>query len=109
MNFTKLGMLPYEIKKVWPFDFNSVLPFGAGQGGEADHKAKPQRMINEFYLSEILFGKRDTPIPDILFGDFVEEDVDLIFWNLKRLNDGVGNFLDQFFLLRRGPPLHKWH
>jgi hypothetical protein len=36
-------------------------------------------MINKFYLSEILFGERDTPIPDILFGDLVEDDVDLIF------------------------------
>jgi hypothetical protein len=36
-------------------------------------------MINKFYLSEFLFRKRDTPIPDIVFGDFDEDDVDMIF------------------------------
>ncbi len=40
----------------------------------------------------------------ILFGNFVEEDVNSVFWNLKRIGNGMGDVLNEFLLLLRSSP-----
>ena len=51
---------------------------------------------------------------DILFGNFIEEDMNSVFWNLKCLHNGIRHFLNELFLLLRGSPwkqtdLNGWH
>ena len=41
---------------------------------------------------------------DILFGYFIEEDMNSVFWNLKRLGNGIRHFLNELFFLFRGSP-----
>lgn len=36
---------------------------------------------------------------DVLFGKLIEEDVDSLFWNLKRIGNGLGDALNEFLLL----------
>ena len=50
----------------------------------------------------------------VLFGKFVEEDVNSVFWNLKRIGNGLGDVLDELLLLLRSSPwkqtdLNGWH
>jgi len=50
----------------------------------------------------------------VLFGNFVEEDVDSVLWNLKRIGNGLGNVLDELLLLlwsstRKQTDLNGWH
>ncbi len=50
----------------------------------------------------------------ILFWKFVEEDMNSVFWNLKRIGDGLGDVLDELFFLLRSSPrkqtdLYGWH
>ena len=40
----------------------------------------------------------------ILLGNFIEEDMNSVFWNLKRISNGMGDVLDEFLLLLRGSP-----
>ena len=47
----------------------------------------------------VFFGQRHAAMRDILFGKFVEEDVDSLFWNLKRIGNGMGDVLNEFLLL----------
>ena len=50
----------------------------------------------------------------ILFGNFIQKDVNSVFWNLKRISDGMGDVLDELLLLLWSPPrkqtdLNGWH
>ncbi len=50
----------------------------------------------------------------IFFGKFVEEDVNSIYRNLKRIRDGMGDVLDELLLLLWSSPwkqtdLNGWH
>ncbi len=40
----------------------------------------------------------------VLFGNLIEEDMNSVFWNLKRISDGIGDVLNELLLLLRGSP-----
>jgi len=50
----------------------------------------------------------------ILFRNLVEKDVNSVFWDLKRIGNGLGNVLDELLLLLRSSTwkqtdLNGWH
>ena len=50
------------------------------------------------------FGQRDAAMRYILFGNFVEENVNPFFWNLKGIGNGMGDVLNELLLLLRSSP-----
>jgi hypothetical protein len=68
----------------------------------------PQAGILEFEIRNpclgVPFGQRDAAMRYILFGNFVEEDVNSVFWNLKRIGNSMGDVLNEFLLLLRSSP-----
>ena len=50
----------------------------------------------------------------IFLGKFVEEYMNAVFWNLKRIRNGLGHVFDEFLLFVRGSSrkqtnLNGWH
>ncbi len=52
----------------------------------------------------LFFRKRDATMRYVLFGTLIEEDMNSVFRNLKRISDGIGDVLNELLLLLRGSP-----
>ena len=65
-------------------------------------------------ILEIHFRERNSPASYILFWNFIKDNVNPVFWNLKGIGYGIGNVLNEFLLLLWSSPwkqtdLNDWH